>query len=553
MSQVRHLLCREGRFYARVVVPSELRRIIGKTELREALGADKRAAQRDHHAAVARLLSQIADARRQAEETNATPEAIARRYYVNALSRDEIVRFEAVNDDTILERLMGSTVRPHLLEKVRKEAGNGSLAAAEPILDAMIEAGDVVLVKGTPDYRDACKAILRARSEVVERQLERDKGDFGGTPSDPLLVDRAPTLPAMAKPLSTLGSARVLGEHSVKPLSELVPMFHQERTVRPATAEEHRNAVRMWEEFIGESKPACEITRQDVLAYKRMLLRTPSNYTKRFPGLSLPEAVEANDKRATPFPALRPATIRDKWIAHVRAVLTWCVAEGIIPDNPASGIKVDEGAGQKDPPRVPFSPCDLAQIFSAPLFVSGGPLETRHWVLLVALHTGARAAELAQLRLDGIRHDRGVLVFEVDGLLKNNASRRPVPVHQRLIALGLEQRIHRLRQAGEERLFPDWQPAASGKYADTLPRWFNRTYLPGVKITAPQKTFHSFRHTLKTALARAGVSRAVSDAITGHADGTAGGGYIHDVSLEAMAEALNRVEFDGIEWNAAER
>jgi integrase len=549
MSKVRHLLCREGRHYARVVVPPELRRIIGKTELREPLGADKRTAERNHHAAIARLLQQIADARRTVQESNSTPDAIARHYYVNALARDERVRFEPVNDDTIVERLLGSAVRSHLLEKVRKEAGNGDLSAVTTIVDAMIEAGEVALVKDTPAYRDACVAVLRARTEVVERQLERDKGDFSGKPSDPILVEEASPMLATVKPLSTLGSARVLSEHSVKPLSELVAMFHQERTVRPATAEEHRNAVRMWEEFIGEPKAVCEITRQDLLAYKRALLRTPSNYSKRFPGLMLPEAIEANEKRTTPFPALKPSTVRDKWLAHVRALLSWCVAEGIIPDNPASGIKVDEGAGQKDPPRVPFTAGDLTKIFGAPLFGSDVSLETRQWVLLVALHTGARAAEIAQLRLDGIRHDRGVLVFEVDGVLKNNASRRLVPVHQRLINLGLEQRVHQLREAGEARLFPDWHPAKSGKFADTLPRWFNRTYLPGLKITAAEKTFHSFRHTLKTALARAGVSRAISDAITGHADGTAGGGYIHDVSLEAMAEALNKAQFDGVEWS----
>ena len=36
--KVRHLLNRSGRYFARLVVPADLRRFIGKTELRAALG-----------------------------------------------------------------------------------------------------------------------------------------------------------------------------------------------------------------------------------------------------------------------------------------------------------------------------------------------------------------------------------------------------------------------------------------------------------------------------------------------------------------------------------
>ena len=66
------------------------------------------------------------------------------------------------------------------------------------------------------------------------------------------------------------------------------------------------------------------------------------------------------------------------------------------------------------------------------------------------------------------------------------------------------------------------------------------------RIDDRRKVFHSFRHTLKTALARYGVNRDVSDLITGHKDQSVGGIYIGDASVtmvKAMAEGLNRVEF----------
>ncbi len=62
-----------------------------------------------------------------------------------------------------------------------------------------------------------------------------------------------------------------------------------------------------------------------------------------------------------------------------------------------------------------------------------------------------------------------------------------------------------------------------------------------------RKIFHSFRNTLKTALARHGVNRNVSDLITGHKDQSVGGIYIGDLHvtmIEAMGDDVNRVEID---------
>jgi hypothetical protein len=55
-----------GRFYARLAVPVPLKAIVGKSELLEPLGADRKAAIRAHPAAVARLQTQIMKANRQA-------------------------------------------------------------------------------------------------------------------------------------------------------------------------------------------------------------------------------------------------------------------------------------------------------------------------------------------------------------------------------------------------------------------------------------------------------------------------------------------------------
>jgi integrase len=78
-----------------------------------------------------------------------------------------------------------------------------------------------------------------------------------------------------------------------------------------------------------------------------------------------------------------------------------------------------------------------------------------------------------------------------------------------------------------------------------IPRAFNRMILPKAGIHDSRKTWHSFRHTFKTGLARAGVPRSMQDDLCGHTDSSAGAGYVHGESVEAMKEATEKLRFDG--------
>lgn len=550
--KVKHIVHRDGRYYARVVVPPELRRIIGKTELREPLGADKRTADRNLHATVARLLDQIEQARRQLAAEAPPLAKIARDFYARELERDDDIR--AMNGERTIKSY-NATFRDSLATSLRRlAAGRLEKDEEEALLgwaaDEIASRGEARAAPGTQERRDLLRALASVKLEVLARSEERDRGQITpGAPVHPLLVDKPPVLQPVT--LGDYGRSRVMNEHSTKTLAELLPMFREERKVGEITFNEQPVAIRMIEEFFREPKPVCEITRNDLQDYKRALVRTPNRYAMRFPGLTLPEAVEANAKRAEPFATLNPNTINDKWLAHIRAILNWCVDSGIIPDNPASNVRVGGGNSDGEPTRLPFSPGDLAKLFGPPLFAPGVPFETRHWALLLALFTGARSSsEIARIGLDDIYREQGVLVFHLAHASKNKRSKRLVPVHKRLIALGLEDYINTLRARGETKLFPDWEPE------DKINRWFLRTYRKQHGINDPLKVFHSFRHTFKTAVARLGISKDLNDLITGHEDQTVSGVYIHDRAVnmvQAMAEAVNRLEFDGIDWKAMEQ
>ncbi|MFT5616362.1 MAG: hypothetical protein ACI8Q6_003661 [Granulosicoccus sp.] len=65
---IRYWLNREGRYFARLVVPKDLRGNIGTSKLRTSLGGDYREAVKLHPGAVAQLQHQIALAEQEANQ-----------------------------------------------------------------------------------------------------------------------------------------------------------------------------------------------------------------------------------------------------------------------------------------------------------------------------------------------------------------------------------------------------------------------------------------------------------------------------------------------------
>jgi hypothetical protein len=273
----------------------------------------------------------------------------------------------------------------------------------------------------------------------------------------------------------------------------------------------------MLEEHLGEPLPIYRLTRQHVHGFKRTLADAPANYTKRFADMTLPEAIKANKAGSAPYPLLNPRTINDKYLARLHSFLNWAVRGDIIPDNPASGIKVDV-VKDSAPPRVNFSPDDLTRLFGDH-FTMDGKWGEREWAMVISLFGGMRATK-SKLTVSALN-----AVIAVEEQTKNMGSRRLVPVHSQLSALGFEKHVADLRKRKQTHLFPVWYRegmAAKAKvpketatidhyFPRYLPRRFNVTYLPKVGIVDSRKTWHSFRRTFKTGLAMAGVARDMRD------------------------------------------
>jgi integrase len=381
-------------------------------------------------------------------------------------------------------------------------------------------------------------AFQRARMRYLKAMAREWEADFSGEPRA-----AAPRVP------SALSAPN--GNTSPNPDAKTVSQAAEAWTRREShrwkknTRDETARSLRWFAQVVGGEKRLDTVRREDVTRFKAVLERVPRG-TPAAANVARFEHAEAPPKGKA-----RSATTIGKQVARVRDLLAFAVREGWITSNPAAGmVKRHRGRSK----REPYTPEDLRRVFGAD-FVQWEQSKrpARFWVPLLALYTGARRDELAQLLVADVREVAGVLVLDLndegeDGSdagksLKTEASRRKVPVHTQLIALGFREFVEARRLTGESRLFPDVKRNANGRWGDAVGKWFTR-WRRDCGVTSKAQPMHALRNTVVTALLEAGVSRDVVKAVVGHEDDDITSGLYR----AAPSPALMRAAVERLDW-----
>ena len=257
-----------------------------------------------------------------------------------------------------------------------------------------------------------------------------------------------------------------------------------------------------------------------------------------------------------------PANV-NQYMNELGILLNYSVGQAITETNPASGIRVMVKRSVKDE-RKPYDLQSLNMIFSSPVYTEnfrpvGGKGETAYWLPILALYTGARLGELCQLTTDDIFLDdyldddgSKVEVWTMmitnegeDQGLKNEGSRRRIPVHADLIKLGFLEYVSTMKKG---LVFP--LLTKDGIYASlstNWSKWYGRYLRNTVMIKDKRLVFHSFRHTFKDYARSASISEEIHNALTGHSSGTVAESYGSDIyPLKPLVEAMNKYKVSGI-------
>jgi integrase len=261
------------------------------------------------------------------------------------------------------------------------------------------------------------------------------------------------------------------------------------------------------------------------------------------------------------LPKIQAATIRNK-LRAISAVLSYALRMKLIAENPviASGIgtaaaKTATRRTAEKRRRKHYDDADLATIFASPIYSASGWTLPRtdfgrawYWMPLLMYYTGARREELAQLSVKDVLSNDTVGTYlsilntpdegEDVRSVKNEGSRRFIPVHPDLLALGLLEYKDALPASGQ--LFPMLVCNPSGYYGANFGKHWARYLRQTVGLDSPAMPVHGFRHSFKTLARKVGISEEVSDAVTGHNGGNAVARSYGTMPLARMAEEIKR-------------
>jgi integrase len=299
-------------------------------------------------------------------------------------------------------------------------------------------------------------------------------------------------------------------------VSEVAEMYAAERIARQKwtakTELQSRTIFATIAELLGDPQIGA-VTKADIRELGQTITRLPSNLTQRFPGVSLREALQRAEASAAP--RLQARSI-NKYYQQVRSLFAWAAEQDVIATNPATILSdVNESRAKED--RLPFTDSDLRAFFARLDSEPGRP--ELYWVPRIMAFSGMRLNEVAQLTRTDLRQERGVWVFDVNEQaegkrLKTQSSRRLVPIHSRLIELGMLDALG----DSEHLIAKKWRHTANPARGaiDALSKLLNRK-LRDAGITDKRKTgAHSFRHTVAARLANASVPEYQIADLLGH-------------------------------------
>ena len=225
-----------------------------------------------------------------------------------------------------------------------------------------------------------------------------------------------------------------------------------------------------------------------------------------------------NTKSTEKTPRTISVPTLNKLLNRFDSFCEWCVAQGYNATNPAANktIRVSVDEDDLEASRVAYSHANLKTIFESPFYNEQMYEHSyQYWVPHLALFTGARINELSQLAVDDIyKHADGIWVIRIKGVRSRNvdkndsgqrskqtvktmSSRRIIPVHPKLIEVGLLDFIEQRQKEKHTLLFPEITPGRDG-FGQRVSRWYNETHMPD-NLGFPKGNglvFHSFRHTI---------------------------------------------------------
>jgi integrase len=331
---------------------------------------------------------------------------------------------------------------------------------------------------------------------------------------------------------------------------------------RGQTLAQSQTTYRMFIEVCGDL-PLSSYERQVLTVFYDTLRALPALYSKdrRWRGMTLAQIVEAS--RDAEVERVTMKTVKRHFSALGR-LFDYLKRRGqFTGENPARGFEYGK-KGRARHGRLMWEKEPLRQLFASPVWTGclsenrrstpGTKIikDERYWLPLLGVFHGNRLEEFAQLQVRDIRREDDIWFFDIndDGVkqVKNEQSKRRVPIHPAVIALGFLDYARPSEADPAARVFPLLRPGGpDNKLGYYFTKWFTR-YRRDVGVYQKRLDYHSFRHGVTTKLAAARVSLDIRNELLGHeGESTDEQVYLKGLPLDQLREAIALVKWPELE------
>ena len=379
-------------------------------------------------------------------------------------------------------------------------------------------------------------SLLRSKYITVDQANERIcellEKRYRALPSESVIEShRASMEPVLSAPVGIL-------------LSEFIQTYTKDKgqVWTPKSQMEMKGIFKLLVDLIGDV-PIESISRDKVRELRDNLQKLPPNVSKLYPDLSPLEVIKQIDGAILPpLPTLSLTSV-NKHLAKLSFLMLHAVREGLRTDNPVSDMRIKQKRRQ-DEERKAYDLEDIKRI--ADHLPRDRSKPERLWVPMICMLGGLRLDEACQLYKEDIVKIDGIWCFDIneskDKKLKNLSSNRIIPVHPKLIAMGL---IDYVDSCGSERLWNNLTYCKINGYSNSLGKWyqrFNREYITMDKL----KTLHSLRHSFADTLKQLGVQESLIAELVGHStsDFITMSRYGKRFKPEVLLEVIKKVDYN---------
>jgi integrase len=383
-------------------------------------------------------------------EIDAAMEAAVRRVKADGIEIAEpLAILDASLDFLVLKEKLNldRKRRKALATDLKKEMANGQSSLVQYAADSFISKHNLNIERESKAYRQLCQRLAQGETEYLKRSFERDKGDFTGTPDDPLLLS------ASVAPMNRTTFDNIIDEQ------ERLSGLGIGRAIASSTLRKYRTQVKEFSKW-RHSTRAATVTKQEAEKWRDELLA-------------------GNNQRKT---------VRDK-LGTIRAVLTWGQrhADGnLFPNGTPLEHLVMPTAEPVDSAARTYTLQDARLVLLAARERNEPHLR---WVPWLAAYSGARVGELTSIEKSDVVEVGGHYFYHVihdpaKGRTTKTKKNRKVPLHSALIEEGFLDFV---------RAAPDGPLFSANRVEQNLRDWIRDEVFEGRSGRRPAPN-HGFRH-----------------------------------------------------------